>query len=127
MGGLGIVLILGSLLWWGAARWEWQVPIQGQKVLIRWRERLSQKSHTLKYDWSVGSGECELEKHFGHLQQALPQLQKKFKRPLIIEVIIHPRLALGQQAIYVACLQRRFPEIGIYASPLQGEYIDPKC
>jgi len=111
---LGVVLILGILLWRVDSGLEWSIPPKWQAFLIGWKEGLSSRTHTLNYLWYLGPENCELEKQFWHLKLALPRLQRIFKVPLWIEVSVDQSVAPGQKGIYISCLQRRFPEIEIH-------------
>jgi len=110
---LGVVLILGVILWNVDSHLEWNIPLKWQAFLKAWTEKLGSKTHKLKYIWYLGSENSELEKQFWHLKMALPRLRKKFRVPLWIEVRVDQRAAPRQIGKYIACLQRRFPEIEI--------------
>lgn len=110
---LGILLITGIVLWKYNLRFEWSVPSNWQKYIESWKEGLSSRTHNLKYIWYMGRGNSELEKHFFHLQMALPGLQKRLNVPIWLVVFIHQGRAYGQNELYISCLQRRFPGIEI--------------
>ena len=118
---LGVVLSIGILLWRADSSFEWSVPLEWQTYIGTWQARLGNKTHSLNYVWYIDRENCELEKNFWQLQMALPRLRKEFRVPLWIKVCVHPGIATGQKEIYLACLQRRFPEIEIYGCPLYGE------
>ncbi len=117
---LGVMLILGILLWKADSSLEWSIPLKWQSFIRAWKEGLGSRTHIIKYVWYLGPRNIELEKNFWHLQLALPRLRKKFKVPLWIEVRVHHDEALGQQELYISCLQRRFPGIDIQACQLDG-------
>ncbi|HEY8911285.1 MAG TPA: hypothetical protein VIM51_13555 [Desulfosporosinus sp.] len=109
-----VVLILSILLWRVDAHLEWSMPLKWQALIMAWKDGLSSRTHTLNYVWYSDPGNSELEKQFWHLTMALPRLRKKFRVPLWIEVSVHQSVAPGQQAQYISCLQRRFPELEIH-------------
>ena len=111
---LGIVLILGILLWRTDSSLEWSIPIKGQTLIRKWQVRFGNKTQNLNYVWYFGPGNSELEKNFWQLKMALPRLQKKVKVPIWVEVRVHQSVAPRQKEIYISCLQRRFPEIEIH-------------
>lgn len=117
---LGVMMISGILLWRANSRLEWSIPLRWQSIIKAWKEGLSSSTQIIKYVWYLGPRNSELEKHFWHLQLALPRLQKKFRVPLWIEVWVQHDVALAQKEIYISCLQRRFPGIMIQACPLDG-------
>lgn len=118
---LGVILILGSLLWRIVSGLEWSIPPKCQSLIEAWRERLSSETHCLNYVWDSDPGDEELEKHFWSLQNELPQLRKRFNVPLWLEVHVFQGIDSRQAQRYLSCLQRRFPEIGITMYPLYGE------
>lgn len=118
---LGVILILGILLWRVVSGLEWSIPLKCQSLIEAWRERLSSKTHSLNYVWDSYPGEGELEKHFWRLQKELPQLRKRVNVPLWIEVYVFQGRDTRQNQKYLSCLKRRFPEIEITMGPLYGE------
>ena len=117
---LGVVLILGILLWRTDPRLEWNIPIKWQTVIKIWQAKLSSKTQSLSYVCYLSPENCELERNLWYLQMTLPKLCKKFGAPLGVEVCVRQGWVLGRQEIYIACLQRRFPEIEIYECSLDG-------
>lgn len=112
---LGVILILGILLWRMDSGMEWTIPPKWQNFIRTWKEGLGGRAHQLNYIWYLDPQESELEKRFWHLQKELPQLRKNVKAPLCVEVrIVDQGEPNGQKEIYLSCLQRRFPEIEIY-------------
>lgn len=112
---LGVILILGILLWRMDSRLEWTIPVKWQTFIRTWKEGMGARAHRLNYIWYLDPRESELEKRFWHLQKELPQLGKKVRAPLWVEVrIVHQGVPNDQKEIYLSCLQRRFPEIEIY-------------
>ena len=109
-----VVLILSILLWRVDSRLEWSIPLKWQALLEGWKEGLSSRTQTLNYVWYLGPENSELEKQFWHLKMAFPRLQKIFKGPLWIEVSVDQSTDPRQKGTYIACLQRRFPEIEIH-------------
>ena len=121
---LGVILILEILLWRAVSDLEWGIPPKCQSLIEAWRERLCSKTHSLNYFWDSNPGDGELEKHFWCLQKELPQLRKRFNVPLWIEVRVFQGIDPRQTQRYLACLQRRFPEIEITLYPHYGERCD---
>ena len=117
---LGVVLIIGILLWRIDSHLEWNIPLKWQALIKDWKKGLGSRTYTLNYVWDLGPGNRELEKHLWHLKMALPRLRKKFRVPLWIEVSVHQCAAAEQKGQYISCLQRRFPEIEIHECPLYG-------
>jgi len=118
---MGLVLIIAILFWIVGSRYEWSIPLKWIAFIGAWKDRLSNKSHSLTFVWELGPKSREMEKHFWLLQKALPKLQKKYKLPLWIEVHIHPDLSPGQKEKYISCLQRRFLKIKINGHPRHVE------
>ena len=121
---LGVILILGSLLWRVVSGMEWSIPPKCQSLIEAWRERLSSETYSLNYVWDSNPGDGELEKHFWCLQKELPQLRKRFNVPLWIGVNVFQGIDPRQTQRYLSCLQRRFPAIEITMLPLYGESRD---
>jgi hypothetical protein len=115
---LGIMLIIGILLWRAASRLEWSIPLKWQSIIKAWKEGLGSRTHIIKYVWYFSPKNSEMEKHFWHLQLALPRLRKEFRVPLWIKVRVHNDMAQGQKGLYISCLQRRFPGMEIQECPL---------
>ncbi|MDQ7093046.1 hypothetical protein REC12_05545 [Desulfosporosinus sp. PR] len=107
-------LALGSIivLWKVSSCWEWSIPPRFQAFLQKMKENFSRGTRRLLYDWKE-SGEGELEKSFGDLQRQYPFLRKKHQVPIWIEVCLHQTKVSGLGEKYLACLQRRFPNIEI--------------
>lgn len=116
---IGVIVILGVLSWGVDSSWEWEIPQKWEAVIGGWKERLSNGTHSLNYDWYLGPENRELEKHLWHLTREFPRLNKKFKAPIKVEVCVYPYFPPDQNKRYIACLQRRFPELRIYESSLK--------
>lgn len=113
---MGVILILGALLWRVNSSWEWDIPQKWQAKIRAWKEGLSSPTHIINYDWDADPANTELEKHLWQLKRAYPQLRKKYRAPIRAEVCVYPNLPPEQNMIYISCLQRRFPEISLYAA-----------
>ncbi|EGW38889.1 hypothetical protein [Desulfosporosinus sp. OT] len=124
---LGVVLCLGILLWRTNSSLEWNIPLKWQILIGAWQRECGNKTHSLNYVCYLGSENSELEKDFWHLRMALPRMQKKFKVPLWIKVRIHQGVATKQKDLYLACLQKRFPEIEIDECPLSRVCCEVEC
>ena len=110
-----LILMLIVLLWKANSYWEWSIPLKLLIFLQSWKENLSRGTQKLPYVWKESEGN-ELENDLGNLQREFPRLRKKYKEPVWIEVCVHQTTALGPGEKYLACLQRRFPDIDIYTS-----------
>ncbi|MCO5386132.1 hypothetical protein [Desulfosporosinus sp.] len=110
---IGLVLVAAIYCWTANSRYEWSIPHKWQDFIGAWRERLSNKSHSVFLVCDGGSENGEMEKQLWLLQKALPNLQKSDKLPLSIEVKINSDLFQEQNEKYIACLQRRFSEMEI--------------
>lgn len=111
---IGVILILGVLSWRLDSSWEWEIPHKWQVSIETWKDGLSSRTHSLTYDWYLGPENRELEKHLWHLKRAFPRLSKQFNAPIRVEVCLYPNFPPDQNKRYIACLQRRFPELKIY-------------
>lgn len=111
---LGGVLCLAILLWRTAPSLEWSIPPKWQvfirTLLSRWRD----KTDVLNYVCHLGSEDNELERDLWHLRMDLLRRHQKS----MVKVRVHQEMATGQKKRYLACLQRRFPEIEIYECSL---------
>lgn len=102
---MGFVLILGAVLWRANSSWEWGIPSKWQAKIGAWKEGLVSRTQSLNYNWYMAQESRELEKHLWFL---------KFMVPIKVEVCVHLNFSHDHDEIYIACLQRRFPEIRIY-------------
>ncbi|HBW36999.1 hypothetical protein [Desulfosporosinus sp. BICA1-9] len=118
---MGVILILGALLWRVNSSWEWDIPQKWQAKIRAWKEGLSSPTHIINYDWDVDPENTELEKHLWLLKRAYPRLRKKYRAPIRAEVCVYPNFPPEQNKIYISCLQRRFPEISLSECPLGSE------
>ncbi|MDP4125466.1 MAG: hypothetical protein Q8912_00750 [Bacillota bacterium] len=118
---LGVISILGVLLWKLNACLEWTIPLRCQAKIESLRKRLSRKTRSLNYVWESWPGEGELEKNFWRLQKELPLLRKQFQVPLWIEVHVGQGRDTKRDERYLSCLQRRYPEIEVNLRPLSRE------
>ena len=109
---MGVVLILGAVLWRVNSSWEWGIPFKWQAKIGAWKESLASRTQSLNYNWYMAQESRELEKHLWFL---------KFMAPIKVEVCVHLKFSHDHDEIYIACLQRRFPEIRIYENPLSCE------
>lgn len=116
---IGVILILGILSWRVGSNWEWEIPQKWQVKIGTWKDQFTIQTYSLNYDWYLGSENRELEKHLWHLKRAFPRLSKKIKAPISVEVGVYPNSSPDQNRIYISCLQRRFPELSIYESPIR--------
>lgn len=108
-----LIMTLIVLLWKANSHWEWSIPLKLQSFLQTEKENLSRETQRVAYAWKESGGN-ELEKDLGNLQREFPRLRKKYKDPIWIEVCLHQNMVLGPREKYLACLQRRFPDIDIY-------------
>lgn len=119
---MGVVLILGVVLWRVDLSWEWDIPQKWQAKIGTWKESLVSRTHILNYDWYLGLEQPrEWEKHLWQLQMEFPRLRRKFSAPIRLEICVHPQDTVSQNDTYISCLQSRFPGIGFYESPLCSE------
>ena len=120
---LGILIIIGMVLWRINLRLEWNIPQKWQNAIQSWQEGISAKTHNLKYIWNTGRVNGDLERNFYHLEKSLPRLQKKLNASIWIEVLIYRGGPCEQNETYIACLQRRFPGLAIHQySPNDSDY-----
>lgn len=120
---IGVILILGVLSWKVNSSWEWDIPEKWQAKIGAWKAGLSSTTHSLNYEWYLGPENRDLEKQLWHLKRAFPRLSKKFKAPIWVEVCVYPNFSPEQNMIYISCLQRRFPELGIHGCQLKETHL----
>lgn len=107
---LGGVLCLGIILWIISPGLEWSVPHKWQSSLRTWLNKCRCKTEVLNYVCYLSSEGSELEKDLLNLRVDLRRKRQKSK----IKVRVKRGMATRQKEIFIACLQRRFPEIEIY-------------
>jgi len=116
-----LVLILAILFWIVSPAYEWVIPLKWQAFIGAWKEKFSNKSYSLYFVLKLSQENGEMEKRIWLLRKTLPSLQKRNGFPLKVEVQIYPDLSLIHIERYIACLQRRFAEIKIYACPCNSK------
>lgn len=122
---ISVVLIIGVFLWRVNSSWDWSIPIKLEEKIVTWKEGLVSRTHTLNYDWYANQETQELEKTLWELKLLFPRLRKKIMAPIKAQVSIRPNISEDHRhERYIACLQRRFPEISISESVLSSETRD---
>jgi hypothetical protein len=106
------LVMLSIILLWKNAQWEWDIPPKFQTFLQNKKNDLSQGTRRLRYDWKEFKGK-ELEKSFADLKRESSRLRRKDKVSFRIEVYLPLNIMGGTRKKYLACLQRRFPDIEI--------------
>ncbi|WP_088188732.1 hypothetical protein [Desulfosporosinus sp. FKA] len=114
-----LMITLIILLWNTNPHWEWRVPLKLQRYIHAGKETLERKTKRIVYDRKK-LREDELEKSIRDLHKEFFRLHNIHHCPVWIEVLVDQTMSLEPRNKYLACLQRRFPDIEISAS--QQEY-----
>lgn len=104
--------MLAILFWIVSPRFEWKIPPKWEAVLKNWKGKLSNESEGYVVRESFLEDE-EMEKRFWLLRKELAEGQQYSKGPIRVEIPIEHNLSADLIGRYIACLERRFPDMTI--------------
>lgn len=118
-----LILIMALVAWLTSPGYEWRIPSKWEAALKKWKDQLSNQSDCYVISEPVLSHE-EGEKRFWLLRKELMNLQQHANGPIRVEVPIVHNLSAHEKERYIACLERRFPDLTICvtaSSPGDGQ------
>lgn len=107
-----LILMIALVAWMTSPGYEWRIPSKWEAALKKWKGQLSNKSDCYVISEPILSDE-EAEKRFWLLRKELTNLQQNSNGPIRVEVPIAHNLSANEQERYIACLERRFPDLTI--------------
>ena len=105
---VGALIIIGTLLWIGAGRWELHPGPQCQSRISEWKDKWFRKGQT--YVWKIE--ERDVARDFWHVRKEIPQLEEELRTRIYVQLSLQELPELDSRA-YQACLQRRFPDLPV--------------
>ncbi len=113
----GVWICFGLLVWRVVGYWEWPIPLNWQKRLAYIVEKNRLGHLTYECLWQVNPKNPLAEWYIWRFRKIIPQIDSKLCADCYIDLGIGLKGSLCRDT-YLACLQRRFPEIEI---KLKGE------
>ncbi len=108
----GVWICFGLLVWRVVGYWEWSMPLEWQKRLASRVER--KRLGYLSYEclWQVNPENPMAEWYIWRFLIIIPRIDSKIYANCYIELGTGSNDSLCRDT-YLACLQRRFPEVGV--------------
>ncbi|MHB8125954.1 MAG: hypothetical protein ACYDEJ_10000 [Desulfitobacteriaceae bacterium] len=108
----GVWICFGLLVWRFVGYWEWSIPLDWQKLLASMVEKNRLGELTYECHWQVNLENPMAEWYVWRFLQIIPKIDSKLYANCYIELGTDLKDSLCRDT-YLACLQRRFPDIEI--------------
>ena len=119
----GIILVI-LILWMLSVRWEWSVPLPLERHL-KYRKKSFDCCSQVKFYNLPDTDTGELERAIWKFREELPRMSKgNYVFRLIIQLARNSAPGSGER--YIACLQRRFPELEICLRRLDEQEVESR-